>query len=139
MRRALIAIAGLAALIATPVFAADMALKAPPTPVAPGWSWTGFYIGAEGGYAWGTSNQSFTGLGGGTTGNYNIRGGAGGGTVGFNYQFDPRWVLGLEGDFSAANIKGSTLSSPTYGCGTVCTSNVRWYGHISRSPRLLDQ
>ena len=104
-----------------------MALKAPPTPVAPAWSWTGFYIGAEGGYGWGTSNQSFTGLGGGTTGNYNISGGAGGGTVGFNYQFDPRWVLGLEGDFSASSIKGSTLSSATYGCGTVCTSNVRWY------------
>jgi outer membrane immunogenic protein len=115
------------AVIGTPVLAADMALKAPPAPVAPAWSWTGFYLGAEAGYGWGTSNQSFTLGGGGTVGNYNISGGEGGGTVGFNYQFDPHWVTGLEGDISGANIKGTAGSSLSYACGDVCQSKVTWF------------
>ena len=40
--------------VATPASAADMAVKAPPPPlmVAPVYNWSGFYIGANGGYAW---------------------------------------------------------------------------------------
>jgi len=47
-----------AALIAgAPADAADMPLKAAPAPViAP--TWTGTYIGINGGYGWGTSRQS---------------------------------------------------------------------------------
>ena len=55
MKKLLIAGAALAALIGTPALAADMAApvyKAPP-PVAPAWSWTGFYIGLNGGGVWG--------------------------------------------------------------------------------------
>jgi opacity protein-like surface antigen len=32
----------------------------------------------------------------------------GGGQVGCNYQFNPQWVVGVEGDFSAAGISGDT-------------------------------
>jgi outer membrane immunogenic protein len=32
------------ALIGTPAFAADMAVKAPPPPPAPVYSWTGWYV-----------------------------------------------------------------------------------------------
>jgi outer membrane immunogenic protein len=42
-------------------FAADMAVKmpvkAPPPPSAPVYSWTGWYIGANGGYGWGATLQ----------------------------------------------------------------------------------
>ena len=55
MRKLLAVTAALVALVGTPAFAADMAApvyKAPP-PMAPVWSWTGFYIGLNGGGVWG--------------------------------------------------------------------------------------
>ena len=55
MKMLLLASVGLIALgMATPASAADMAVKAPPPPpvVAPIYNWGGFYIGANGGYAW---------------------------------------------------------------------------------------
>src|SRR5689334_10182171 len=57
MKRVSIAAIGFAALSMTaPALAADMAVKAvpPPAPVAAVYSWTGFYIGANGG--WGQSH-----------------------------------------------------------------------------------
>jgi opacity protein-like surface antigen len=36
----------------TPAIAADMLVKA--APQAPAWTWTGFYVGGNVGYAWGT-------------------------------------------------------------------------------------
>ena len=45
--------------IAGSALAADMAIKAPPPP-APVWSWTGFYIGANGGWGWANSNITAT-------------------------------------------------------------------------------
>jgi outer membrane immunogenic protein len=54
MKKFLLATIGLAALvgIAAPASAADMAVKArPPAPVLPPiYDWTGFYIGANGGW-----------------------------------------------------------------------------------------
>src|SRR5262249_33705169 len=40
--------------LTAPAGAADMLLKAPP--MRPVFNWTGYYIGASGGYAWGDSN-----------------------------------------------------------------------------------
>ena len=62
MRKLLVATAALAALVGTPAFAADMAApvyKAPP-PAAPMFSWTGFYIGLNGGYGWGHDPVTFS-------------------------------------------------------------------------------
>ena len=62
MRKLLVATAVLAALVGTPAFAADMAApvyKAPP-PAAPMFSWTGFYIGLNGGYGWGHDPVTFS-------------------------------------------------------------------------------
>ena len=57
MKKFLLGTVGLIALgMAAPASAADMAVKAPPPPyVAPIYDWTGFYIGANGG--WGESHN----------------------------------------------------------------------------------
>ena len=58
MRKFLLATVGLVAVVShsAPASAADMAVKAPPpAPVIPIYNWTGFYIGANGG--WGESNS----------------------------------------------------------------------------------
>jgi outer membrane immunogenic protein len=62
MRKLLLATTALAALVVTPALAADMAApvyKAPPPP-APIFSWTGFYIGLNGGYGWGHDPVTFS-------------------------------------------------------------------------------
>jgi outer membrane immunogenic protein len=109
-------------------FAADIPVKAPMVPVAAPFNWTGLYVGAVAGGAWGSSVQFFTGAPGGSTDRYNIQGINGGGTLGYNWQFDPHWVAGIEADFSGAHIKGTGISSATYGCGTECSTNVNWFG-----------
>jgi outer membrane immunogenic protein len=51
MKRYLVLLSALTALMSLPASAADMPLKAPPMP-APVFSWTGPYFGAQGGYGW---------------------------------------------------------------------------------------
>jgi outer membrane immunogenic protein len=59
---------------------------APPPPVMPLiYNWTGFYVGGHLGVGWADGGSS---------------GFLGGGQVGFNYQFNPQWVLGVEADIA---------------------------------------
>ncbi len=76
----------------------------------PPFSWTGFYVGINGGGGFGSSNWD-------STGSRNISGGLVGGTVGYNYQFG-QWVSGLEGDIDWADINGSTNNACAPGCKT---------------------
>src|SRR4029077_6633616 len=94
--------------------AADMPLKAKaPPPVV--WSWTGFYVGANGGYAWRDRTVNFTGNDVLTTGDvplpasasFNVRGGFGGVQFGYNWQATRDWLVGLEVDFQGSRIIGS--------------------------------
>jgi len=58
------------------------------------------------------------------SGSYGVSGGFIGGTAGYNWQAGP-WVLGVEGDYSWANIAGSSGScgfAPAHGCGTALES-----------------
>src|ERR1700684_171986 len=103
----------ISAALAQAAFAADLNVyKAAPAPVAPPAPWAGFYVGLEGGGAFGSSNH----VGGGpndfgdTTIGYKITGGLFGGTVGYNFRSGP-WVYGLEGDFSWMNVDGSAHES----------------------------
>ncbi len=81
--------------------------------VSPVYNWGGIYIGINGGYGFGSSNN-WTGTGaiGASTGNFNTAGGLVGGTVGFNYQMGG-FVIGLEADGDWSDIKGSSV----LGCG----------------------
>lgn len=97
---------------------AAMPTKAPT--YAPIYSWTGPYIGINGGGGWGSSN-----FGGAiSSGSFNVSGAMFGGTLGYNWQTGPT-VLGLEGDIDWTNIRGS---SP---CGvTSCETSNRWLGTV---------
>ena len=94
--------AGLLVAMATPAMAADLPVKGPV--FTPAFNWTGFYVGVNGGYGWGTTTgdvaPTFFG------GNYDIKGWLIGGTIGYNYQIGS-FVVGLEGDWDWANITGS--------------------------------
>ena len=102
-----------------PAVAADVAPAYIPPPLA--WSWTGFYVGANAGWAGSTdavtnhgTDTGGAGLGtfllnGGIPGaiNLNQTGFMGGGQVGYNWQVAPTWVVGIETDFQGADAKGS--------------------------------
>jgi outer membrane immunogenic protein len=132
MKRLVFRIAAVAALVGTPALGADMQLKAvtccATTPV---YSWTGFYIGAQGGGAWGQSDEAspipntaaFQG-----TQNYNISGGFGGAVIGVNYQINSI-VVGLEGDFNWSKINGtsSVINIGPPNLGDTFMTNVRSY------------
>ena len=116
---------GLTALISAAVIgisagaanAADMSrpvYKAAPME-APGFNWTGFYLGAVGGYAWGDADANPTGILG-AIGFSPMRtepdGWLAGGTVGYNYQ-QGNLVLGTEGEFYWSDLQGSA-DAPLY-------------------------
>ncbi len=128
MRALAIAMAMMIGGAATVANAADitppMVTKAPPA-LAPIPTWTGFYIGANLGGGW--SRVDYTGVSDGTsagvpfaeetigsptggTARRNLSGFLGGGQFGFNYEFAPRWVAGLEADIDGANINGSNVN-----------------------------
>jgi outer membrane immunogenic protein len=125
--KAIAALAGLAVLMATPVLAADMAMKAPPPSapiIDPSVNWTGFYLGGNAGGAWATAsdNNAFFVA---STGDFHISGAIGGGQVGYNWQAS-RWVFGIESDYDFSNVKGSTSTGLC--AGVVCTIENTWVG-----------
>jgi outer membrane immunogenic protein len=87
--------------------AADLAVQTAPQP-AP--SWTGFYIGVHAGAAWqSSSNWNFFDPNGTffpitLSGADNALGAVGGIQGGYNWQFAPAWVLGVEGDISWSSL-----------------------------------
>jgi outer membrane immunogenic protein len=102
--------------------AADMPVKAARVAPLPSvFSWTGFYIGGTVGYGWG--NPHHDDGGGFRSPSFDIDGAVAGVTVGVNYQIN-RIVLGFEGDWSWANIEGTTPQNPAF-CGTVCTTEIK--------------
>ncbi len=106
------------ALIGTPAFAADMAVKAPLPAPAPVYNWTGWYAGVNLGASFGRVKTDFNAdpvtLGGILTipgfSQSDILypdGFIGGGQIGYNWQVSPIWVIGLEADIQGALEKDS--------------------------------
>jgi outer membrane immunogenic protein len=90
-----------------PYYAAPYAL--------PVFTWTGFYVGVNGGGGFGNSAWD-------TTSSFSTTGALVGGTIGYNYQMGPA-VLGAEGDIDWSNIKGTTT---TGACPAGCTTSDSW-------------
>src|SRR6185437_9659836 len=123
MKKFLLGTVGLVALglAAGPASAADLAArpvytKAPPM-IAAAYDWSGFYIGANGG--WGSSHNSWsaTTAGGaflGSEGSHDSDGGTVGGQVGYRWQAN-QFVFGVEAQGNWADFSGSNVSPFTGG------------------------
>ena len=108
--------AALAAISAAGASAADLPMqsyKSPPV-VAQVYNWTGFYVGVNGGYGWGTQDPMTPLSNRFDRTSFNTSGGMFGGTIGAQIQ-QGYVVLGIEGDLDWANIKGNGISTPTIG------------------------
>jgi len=93
-------------------FAADLPTKAPAAPPPPAFNWTGFYIGGYYGTAIGNQTGSTpTAAPGSHPGQTNVNqyGATAGLSVGYNWQFAPHWLVGLEGDFGYLDIRRSNV------------------------------
>jgi outer membrane immunogenic protein len=113
---ALLALAGTAA-------AADLSAgpyyRAPVPYAVPLFTWTGFYVGINGGGAFGSSTWD-------TAGSFNTSGGLVGGTVGYNYQIS-HFVVGAEADIDWASISGTTT---TAACPAGCKTGDLWLSTV---------
>ena len=134
VKKVLLASAALA-LFASPGFAADLPVKAPPMPV-PVFSWTGFYVGGNVGWGWGHSvstevppSDSLAFPNGTVFDTIHSNGFLGGAQVGFNYQTAYNLVVGMEGEWDWTNIRGTetTLSTaPRFvGFSSTTTGRIR--------------
>jgi outer membrane immunogenic protein len=147
MRNLLMTGAAAAALgIAAPALGADLALKAPPPPV-PVFTWTGFYLGVNGGFGWNKRTaDTFCVAGAGiingpgctniVAGNLRPEGWLFGGQVGYNWQTGPI-VLGLEADLQWSDIHDSIAIGgpfPLVGGGVsgpatyTASQRLEWFG-----------
>jgi outer membrane immunogenic protein len=100
--------AALLASVATSAFAADLPTRKGPPPApayyAPPFSWTGFYVGINGGGAF-TDVRGNQFIGGGSVFG-SPSGGMAGGQVGYNYQIN-QFVFGIEGSLDWADLSKS--------------------------------
>ena len=115
MKKVLLSTVALIA-FAAPAAAADLAarpyVKAPPAPIAVVYDWSGFYIGANGG--WGSSHKCWdfntpAGVFVAAEGCHDATGGTVGGQIGYRWQASS-WVFGLEAQGNWADFNGSNVS-----------------------------
>lgn len=115
-------VAALGIVAAGAASAADLPSRKGPVvaPVyVPAFTWTGFYVGANAGYAWGNVNASVTNFTR-TVSIGDLDGFVGGGQVGYNYQMG-QFVLGVEADIQGADLStgsnafGDSVSTEYFG------------------------
>ena len=104
-------------------------------------TWTGFYVGANGGYGWSAdkaTTSSFANDDGATatspTASFDRNGGFGGAQIGYNVQRG-QLVFGIEADIQGAGIRGSATTSASADNGDViatgkATSSLDWFGTV---------
>ena len=140
MKKFLLGSVGLVALsvaalgVAAPASAADLAARpyraAPPPMIAAVYDWSGFYIGANGG--WGSSHKCWDAVTAAgvfvvADGCHNATGGTAGGQLGYRWQAGT-WVFGLEGQGNWADFRGSSTSLFFPGPGFSNTSKIDAFG-----------
>ena len=100
------------------VQAADLPMKSPPpAPYVAAPSWTGFYVGVHAGGVWQSTEATYGDPSSDCSGCGEIGGGSkggfiGGGQIGYNWQFAPTWVLGVEATISG--LTGTATAPPQF-------------------------
>jgi outer membrane immunogenic protein len=156
MNKVAISIVAVAGLFAAPALAADMAVKAPPAPVAAPDGWAGFYLGAAAGLGWNDPAVSYAAndlataaVVNGTVflpgeqplvSAYRLRqtGPVGGLAAGYNWHVGASWLWGLEADFNLSALDGRATGTSTYLAlpgetvlqSTTTQQSTPWYGTI---------
>jgi outer membrane immunogenic protein len=144
MKKIILSAVSLAALTGS-AFAADLPTrKEPLLPPPPSFTWTGLYGGVNVGYGFGAGGAD-TGALNGVAANGNRvtspiasswsnsiapSGVLGGGQIGYNYQYNPYVVVGVETDIQAADMNASSGYSG-FGTGATyvtTTKNIDWFG-----------
>jgi outer membrane immunogenic protein len=160
LRRVVLACASMVALASS--VHADAYGQAGPGGYAPAlFSWTGFYVGVNGGFGVASRTVTFNGNNDVTKDIQNcnqivfpgstcpgpvksdLDGGVVGGQVGYNWQFSRRWVVGIEADFDASDIRGNGTSRFMYPIFTLpqnvffaepanlhSTEDLNWFGTV---------
>jgi outer membrane immunogenic protein len=109
-------------------------------------TWTGFYLGVNGGYGWSTDNSKLQGdayccqvenikslvvvaPSAPNRVTFSSEGGFGGGQIGYNFQRD-RLVFGIEADIQGSGIEGNGKLSLPYGGEARAHSELDWFGMV---------
>lgn len=136
MRRSILLAAACAIVSVQAAYAADMPTKAPAYAPIAMYNWTGFYIGGQVGGGWFSSQTTHID----PTGSFPAgwvdstidgSGFLGGGYAGYNYQIN-QFVIGIDGDYSWADLKGSgsDISPNNFGT-TTHDENVKWIATVT--------
>ena len=129
MKRILIAGVAICSLMTSHASAADLAPRPytkAPVMAESVYNWTGFYVGINGGYSWGSANTTLAPspfaaifpLPASVPFRQDVNGGIAGGQAGYNWQIDRKWVVGIEGDVQWSGERSSrslSLVSARYG------------------------
>lgn len=149
MKKYLLATVFLGALLpVSGAYAADLSypVKAPPVVVIPVFSWTGFYLGANVGYGGDKFKYPYNVSDDFREDDFDLNGDFkltssgffGGGQIGYNYQFDNSWVIGIEADFQWSGIEGELSGNASLDvngnneldASFSAGSEVEWFGTI---------
>jgi outer membrane immunogenic protein len=134
-----VAACALTAGLAAPAFATDLPRKSVPQTFAqplPIFTWTGFYLGINGGYSFGNGTSAITGSPGLVGTGFAPGGklktvGDGfmiGGTAGYNYQIG-QFVVGLEGDLAYVDL-GKSVVSVIGPLSTTLSQDMTYFGTV---------
>jgi outer membrane immunogenic protein len=123
--------------------AADMPLKAPAKVAAAVYNWTGFYIGGHVGAGWDdqthvrlVANANYPV---GFTSTDQLSGGLAGIQGGFNYQFMPQFLLGIESDATWSKLGDTDTTFSPCPVGPGCINPRIAAGRFSTHDRFLDE
>jgi outer membrane immunogenic protein len=150
--------------LGSPAFATDLPAPVYKAPVykapaaSPLYNWSGFYIGGNVGYGWGKANTDIAFAGGNAfsvggadpfppfahSDSLKLNGPNGGGQIGYNWQFAPMGVLGIEADLQTSRQKNSNrfvdsfslsdhVDTETILDGTTVTDHeakISWFGTV---------
>jgi opacity protein-like surface antigen len=121
-----IAMAAAVLALCIPAHAADVDVPYVKVPPATLYNWSGLYVGANLGGAFGSETATVPTLGSFST---DPSGVLGGGQMGYNFMFSPHWLLGVEGEVDLTSAKGNVVVPNPIAAATII-SNPNWFDSL---------